>query len=42
MTAGASGQELISGGFPDDVGIATELDAFDVVPVVTNEGTAAG
>ncbi|MFC9757888.1 2-phosphosulfolactate phosphatase [Streptomyces sp. NPDC056921] len=43
VTAGASGQELLSGGFPDDVGIATELDASDVVPVLTNGAfTAAG
>ncbi|MFI8887801.1 2-phosphosulfolactate phosphatase [Streptomyces sp. NPDC053813] len=36
VTAGASGQELVSGGFPDDVRIATESDVSDVVPVLTD------
>lgn len=43
VTAGASGQELVSGGFPEDVRIATQLDASDTVPLLTNGAfTAAG
>ncbi|MEU0003984.1 2-phosphosulfolactate phosphatase [Streptomyces sp. NPDC006314] len=34
VAACASGQELISSGYADDVAIATELDACDVVPVL--------
>jgi 2-phosphosulfolactate phosphatase len=31
-----SGQELIDGGFPDDVRLSEEVDADDVVPVLAN------
>lgn len=34
----ASGRELVEGGFADDVVLAAELDASDVVPVLTAEG----
>ncbi|MFG3533150.1 2-phosphosulfolactate phosphatase [Streptomyces sp. NPDC047917] len=43
VAAGASGQELASGGFPEDVRIATQLDASDTVPVLIDGAfTAAG
>ncbi|MDH6139368.1 2-phosphosulfolactate phosphatase [Kitasatospora sp. GP30] len=39
----ASGRELSYGGFADDVGIATELDACGIVPVLTDGAfTAVG
>ena len=37
----ASGRELIGGGYADDVAIATELDACEVVPILTNGAFAA-
>ncbi|MDT0345624.1 2-phosphosulfolactate phosphatase [Streptomyces litchfieldiae] len=36
-----SGRELIDGGFPDDVSIATELNACPLVPVLTDGAFAA-
>ncbi|MEV4437437.1 2-phosphosulfolactate phosphatase [Streptomyces sp. NPDC049577] len=36
VAACASGQELITSGYADDVAIATELDACDVVPVLVD------
>lgn len=36
VTTSASGRELTDGGFADDVAVATELDACDIVPVLTD------
>ncbi|PZF79991.1 2-phosphosulfolactate phosphatase [Jiangella anatolica] len=41
LRACASGQELIAYGFPDDVAIAAERDASDVVPVLAGGGFSA-
>jgi 2-phosphosulfolactate phosphatase len=41
LQACASGRELVEQGWPDDVEIAAELDASDLVPVLT-EGAYAG
>ncbi len=37
-----SGRELISVGYGDDVDVAADLDADDVVPVLTGDGFVAG
>jgi 2-phosphosulfolactate phosphatase len=37
LPACVSGRELVDGGFPDDVQVAAELDASDVVPVLDGE-----
>ncbi|MFF2084204.1 2-phosphosulfolactate phosphatase [Nocardia sp. NPDC058176] len=36
LRTSASGRELISGGFPDDVDLAVDLDADNTVPVLEN------
>lgn len=36
LRTSASGRELVSGGFPDDVAIAVDLDADTTVPVLDN------
>jgi 2-phosphosulfolactate phosphatase len=36
LHACASGRELVEQGWPDDVAVAAELDASDVVPVLTD------
>lgn len=41
LHASASGRELVEQGWPDDVSIAAELDASDVVPVLTDGAYSA-
>ncbi|MBZ5741231.1 2-phosphosulfolactate phosphatase [Nocardioides mangrovi] len=36
LPASTSGRELVDGGFPDDVELAAQLDASDVVPVLAD------
>nr|WP_276207265.1 2-phosphosulfolactate phosphatase [Nocardia mangyaensis] len=36
LRTSASGRELISGGFPDDVALAIDLDADSTVPVLVD------
>lgn len=41
LAACASGQELIAGGFPDDVAVAAEVQATEVVPLLADEAFQA-
>ncbi|MEV0095208.1 hypothetical protein [Streptomyces sp. NPDC050738] len=37
----ASGRELVGSGYADDVAVATEVDAGDVVPLIVDGAFAA-
>ncbi|MHC5264340.1 2-phosphosulfolactate phosphatase [Streptomyces sp. UC4497] len=41
VTSSASGRELIEGGYPEDVAVATELESSAVVPVLADGAFAA-